>query len=50
MATEVTAVSSEQNTLVSSSNVWLLAGLILAGLVNAAWIGFLGYCIVSLII
>jgi Trk-type K+ transport system membrane component len=50
MAPAETAVSPEQNAQVTTNNLWSLAGLILACLVNAAWIGFLGYCVVSLII
>jgi hypothetical protein len=50
MAIADTAVPSQQNTQVIRDNIWPLAGLFLALLVNAAWIGFLGYCVVRLII
>jgi hypothetical protein len=50
MAIADTAVPSQQNTQVIRDNIWPLAGLFLALLVNAAWIGFLAYCVVRLII
>jgi hypothetical protein len=50
MAIADTAVPSQRSTQVCTSDIWPLAGLFLALLVNAAWIGFLGYCVVRLII
>jgi hypothetical protein len=50
MAVADTAVPSEQNTQATTGNVWPLAGLFLALLVNAVWIGLLGYCVLRLII
>jgi hypothetical protein len=50
MAIADTAVPSQRSTQVCTSDIWSLAGLFLALLVNAAWIGFLGYCVVRLII
>jgi hypothetical protein len=49
MAIAETAVPSKQSAQVGADDIWPLAGLFLAMLVNVAWIGFLSFWVLRLI-
>jgi hypothetical protein len=47
---EIATISNQVGTISGARRgVWPLIGLGLAFMVNAAWIGFLGYCLLKLV-